>query len=64
MHINIEGLIPLAGGIYGSLLGFKFVSISNDDERQRAWYEKFGKILKVCGPIVIIFGIAQLFTLL
>jgi hypothetical protein len=53
----INGAIPLLGGIYLTLLGFRRtgkqpgVSPSFDE-----WHRRYGRLLKVIGPALIIFG--------
>lgn len=63
MHLNIGGLIPIAGGIYGLLVAFRFVAVSKNPDANELWLRKFGPLLKVLSPLIILFGVAQLFGL-
>ena len=53
----VNGAIPLLGGIYLTLLGFRRtgkqpgVSPSFDE-----WHRRYGRLLKVIGPALILFG--------
>ncbi len=53
----INGAIPLLGGIYLTLLGFRRtgkqpgVSLSFDE-----WHRRYGRLLKVIGPALVLFG--------
>jgi hypothetical protein len=61
---NIQGLIPILGGIYGLLLAQGVLPRNpSDPERMALWRRKFGGMMRVAGPLVILFGIAQLFGL-
>lgn len=61
----ITGLIFLIVGIYGLLLAYRVVPLKiKDPEKADIWYNKFGKLLKILGPIVIITGILMIFGIL
>ncbi len=62
--MHYEGFIPLAIGIYASLLGFGVVTLNADPEKNRLWLEKHGLLLKICGPASAVFGVLQVFQLL
>ena len=57
---NLEGLIPLAGGIYGLCAALGFVQISRNPESSRAWRERYGRTMCVLAPVVMAFGLARL----
>ena len=58
---RLEGLIPLLGGVYGLLLARGILpSHPKDPEKGALWRRKFGGMMTVLGPIVILIGIAQL----
>jgi hypothetical protein len=58
---NLQGLIPILCGIYGLLLAQGVLPRHpKDPERLALWRRKFGGMMKVLCPIVILFGIAQL----
>ena len=64
-HINLEGLIPILGGIYGLLLAYRVVPKKpKDPEKMELWHRKFGKMMKVLSPILIVFGLLLLFRIL
>ena len=51
----IEGAIPVLGGIYATLIGFGVVSGTKDPESQKM--KQLRPMLKILGPLVIVFGI-------
>ena len=63
MHLRLSGLIPIAGGMYVLLAVFRVVRLSKNSEANELWLRKFGPMMKVAGPIVILFGLGQLFGL-
>ena len=59
--MNLEGLIPITGGVYGWLLATGALpKAPKDPERMAQWRAKFGAILKVVSPLLVIFGVLQL----
>ena len=64
MTINPEGLIPIIGGIFAWLIATGQYSPSKNRIKFEAWRLVWGPKLKILAPIVIVFGIAQLFGLL
>jgi len=65
MHINLGGLIPIFGGIYGLLLAYRVLPRHpKDPEKMELWHRKFGKLMKVLSPCLIGFGILQLVGLM
>jgi hypothetical protein len=65
MHINLGGLIPILGGIYGLLIVYRVVSLKpNDPEKMELWHRKFDKLLKVLSPILIAYGLLNLLGIL
>ena len=62
---NLEGLIPLLGGIYGYLLANGTLPRKpKDPEKMALWRRKFGRPMKILGPALVIFGILQLLGVL
>jgi hypothetical protein len=62
---NLEGLIPLLGGIYGYLLANGTLPRKpKDPEKMALWRRKFGPMMKIIGPILVVFGILQLLGVL
>ena len=62
--MNLEGLIPIVGGMYFTLFGFGVLPKNiKDQEKWGQWRKKFGPIVKILGPCVVLFGVLQLFNL-
>lgn len=59
--MNYEGLVPVLIGLYATLLGFGALSPSADPQRNQRWRERYGTMMKICGPVCIAFGSAMLF---
>ena len=59
--MNLGGLIPLLGGVYCLLVAFRVVRVSKNPQANEQWLQKYGTWLKILGPIVILFGLAELF---
>ena len=57
---NLEGLIPIAGGIYGLCIAFGVIEPSRNPESSRLWRERYGGLMMMLGPCVIGFGIVRL----
>ncbi len=56
----VEGLIPLFGGLFATLYGWrKLGKHPGADPKFDAWHAQYGKLLKVIGPLVILFGVWQ-----
>lgn len=61
----LQALIPLAFGIYTSLLGYGIVPASfNNPKKASAWRARFGTQARIGGPLLIAFGLFQLFRAL
>ena len=56
----IEGLITLVGGVWACVKGFG--PYRRDDARWAEWHRKYGGVLKVCGPLLILFGLFRMAT--
>ncbi len=59
--MNLSGLIPLLGGVYCLLVAFRVVRVSKNLDANERWLQKYGTWLKILAPIVILFGLAELF---
>jgi len=60
-----SGLIALLGGIYGLLLAYRVVPRNpKDPEKMELWHRKFGKMMKIVSPCLIVFGILELLGVL
>ena len=64
MHLNLSGLITIAGGIYALLVAFRVIPVSKNPDANEIWLRKFGTMLKMLGPLLIVFGLAELLGLL
>ncbi|MBI3999728.1 MAG: hypothetical protein HY351_03855 [Candidatus Omnitrophica bacterium] len=63
--MNLEGLIPIAGGIVIMLFANgTFPKNQKNPAKLEAWRKKFGPAIKILGPVVILFGVVQLFGIL
>jgi len=58
--MNLEGLIPLLGGVYCVLAGFGVIRVSKNPKANESWLRKFGTLMKILGPVVALFGLAEL----
>ena len=63
MHLNLSGLVFIAGGIYVLLAAFRVISLSKNAEANELWLRKFSPMMKVICPITILFGLGELFGL-
>ena len=53
-----KGLIPIIGGIYGLLLAYRVLPRKpKDPEKMELWHRKFGKMMKILCPCIIVFGV-------
>jgi len=54
----VNGAIPILGGLYVTLLGFRVVGKKPGESLQYdEWHRKHGGKLKVLGPLVALFGL-------
>jgi len=63
MQLNFGGLILVAIGVYVLLAAFGVVRVSKNPEANELWLRKFGTIMKVTGPIIVLFGLGQFWGL-
>ena len=57
----VDGGIPIVGGIYATLLGLRIIGKPpGESPKYDRWHERFGRTLKVLGPILVFFGISQM----
>ena len=59
--MDFTALIPITGGIFGLLAAFRIISVSKDVLANEQWLQKYGPMIKVISPLLIVFGLAQLF---
>jgi hypothetical protein len=62
--MNFGGLIPLLGGIYCLLIGFRVVRASKNPDANDTFVKKYGLLLKLGGVACVVFGGIELFRLL
>jgi len=60
MNINLEGLIPIVGGVFAWLMATGRYNPSKDPIKWEEWQARWGPKLKILAPFVIFFGVAQL----
>ena len=60
MNVNLEGLIPLLGGLYAYLLARGVLRASKDPAKNEVWLNKWGPTLKWLAPLVMLFGLLVL----
>jgi hypothetical protein len=53
----IDGTLTVAGGVYVSLVAFSVIYPGNEKAKLAAVRAKWGGVLKVAGPLIIVFGI-------
>jgi len=58
----VDVAISIIGGIYIYLVAIGKINISKDKEKSQQWIEKYGKIMKIIGPLLMLFGLYK-FTL-
>lgn len=64
MQINLEGAIPILGGLVVWLAATGRYHLSKDPARGEAWRRQWGPKLKILAPIVILFGVLQFLGIL
>ncbi len=64
-NLDLSGLIPIFGGIYGFLLAVGILPKNpKDPEKTELWRRKFGGLMKILCPFLVIFGFLTLFRVL
>ena len=58
--MNLEGLIPLLGGLYALLLARGIVPVGKDLERAEQWRKHWRPIIHWLAPITMVFGVLLL----
>ena len=56
---TIFALIAIIGGVLGSLIAFNKIQLDKfiSPEEAEDWHKKYGKILKILGPVVVVLGL-------
>ena len=60
MYESLDGLVSIAGGIYGYLAATGKIKISKSEEKSADWRAKYGKLLKIVCALLIMFGVFRL----
>jgi hypothetical protein len=56
----VEAVIPIGGGLYGTLLGLRVIGKKPGvDPNYDLRMNKVSGILQICGPLMIVFGIVM-----
>jgi multisubunit Na+/H+ antiporter MnhB subunit len=53
----IDNLIMVAVGIVATLMGFGKIPVSKNALKNREYLEKYGKLVRVCGILLIVIGV-------
>ncbi|MFT6470096.1 MAG: thiosulfate reductase cytochrome b subunit [Neptuniibacter pectenicola] len=61
MYELMDGFISIVGGAYAYLAAIGKVQVSKSEEKSKEWRLKYGVILKVVGPLLVIFGLFRLY---
>ena len=60
-----NGIVPLLGGIYGLLMAYRVLPRKpKDPEKMELWHRKFGKMMKIICPCLIVYGVLVLVGIL
>ena len=60
-----NGLVPVLGGIYGLLMAYRVLPRkAKDPEKMELWHRKFGKMMKIICPGLIVYGVLVLMGVL
>jgi len=60
MYDIVDVAISIIGGTYIYLAAIGKIDISKDQEKMEQWSKKYGKTMKIIGPIFILFGVYKL----
>lgn len=64
-EIDLSGLIPILIGIYGFLMAIGALPRNpKEPEKMEAWRQRYGGMMKVLSPLIVVFGFLQLFRIL
>ena len=64
-ELNLGGLIPILGGVYGYLIAVGVLPRNpKEPEKMELWRRKFGGMMKILSPLIVVFGLLQLFRVL
>ena len=57
MYELIDGTISILGGVYVFLAAIGKLPMSKDEQKSQEWIEKYGRTMKIAGPLLILFGL-------
>jgi hypothetical protein len=59
---TVFALIAIIGGAVGSLVAFQVIQLDKfvDPGEAQDWHDKYGKIVKILGPVAAILGLLLL----
>jgi len=64
-HLHPGGLILICCSIYLTLMAYRIIPTHpKDPEKMELWHRKFGKLMKIIGPLLILNGLLELFGVL
>jgi hypothetical protein len=67
VHYVLDFLM-IFGGIFSTLLGFNLIKFKitklEDQKKMELWHQKFDKLMKILGILLIVLGIFNLITLI
>jgi len=58
----MEGIWFIAIGVYLSLVGFRNIKSSRNNDKNKEWLDKYGTFMKIGGPSLIVIGLLRLFV--
>jgi uncharacterized membrane protein len=53
----IDVLISVGLGVYFILAGMGIIRVSKNPKRQEEWKNKYGRLMGICGAVIIVFRI-------
>jgi len=62
--VNPGGLIEVAVGAYLTLVAFGQIQASRNPQKNKEWLTQYGGVLKVAGPLLLLYGVASTVGLL
>jgi len=60
MRMNLEGLIPIAIGLWAYGMAFGYINASKDAVKNEEWRKRNMRLLKIAAPIAIGIGVLML----
>ncbi|EHR6437354.1 hypothetical protein C4G48_RS22815 [Vibrio parahaemolyticus] len=60
----VDGVISIIGGIWCYLVATGKLKVGKSQDDSTSWLNRNGKLLKIVGPLLFVFGIFRLFQVL